>query len=169
AFGTRAGVEVAVRTKGEPGDVEQVAGEGAGLEVATDADDGDGGAFAARAADHREEVSFGIDGRVGDKVKLVCHGDGDVGVKDVRGEAVRSEGEVAGDGAFRDAEQGAVGADEIEVGRSVAECGGGKLGSVVGDGKQVGAGDLEAAAWNGSTRREVVKVRSLTGGGPVGM
>src|SRR6201999_4635089 len=85
AFGARAGIEVAVRAEGERGDVEQVAREGPGLEVASDADDRDGGALAARTADHGEDIAVGVDGRVGDKMELVGHGNADVGVEDVGG------------------------------------------------------------------------------------
>ena len=60
-------------------------------------------------------------------MELVGHRDGDVGVEHVGGEAVGAQGEVAGDGAFGDAEKRAVGAHEVEVGGGVAEGGGGKL------------------------------------------
>jgi hypothetical protein len=48
AFGAGAGVEVAVAVEGEAGGVEQIADEGADLEVALDLKDGDGDGLAAR-------------------------------------------------------------------------------------------------------------------------
>jgi len=154
--------KVTVGAEGERGDVEEVAREGAGLEIAADADDGDGDALATRAADHGEEIAVGVDGGVGDEVELIGHGDGDVGVEDVGGDAVGSEGEVASDGALWDAEQSAAGADEVEIGGGIPESGGGKLGAVIGDRQQVGTEDLEAAAGDCGARGDAIKMWSLS-------
>ena len=170
AFGARAGVEIAVRAEGERGDVEQISREGARLKVTPDADDGDGRALAARAADHGEEVALGVDGGVGDDVELVGHRHRDVGVQWVGRKAIGAEGHVAGNGAVRHAEERAVGTHEVEVGGCIAKHGGGELWAVIRGGQKIGAEDFEAAARNGGARCEAIEVGSLsTGGGPVGM
>src|SRR6202034_3165121 len=93
AFGAGAGIEVTVGVEGKGGDVEQVVDERPDLEVAVDAEDGDGDALAARAGDHGEEVVVLVDGGVGDEVELFRHRHADVGVEDVGGEAVAVQDE----------------------------------------------------------------------------
>ena len=122
AFGAGAGVEVAVGVEGEAGDVEQVADEGADLEVALRCWKMETGTVWPRGAgEGGVDVAVGVDGGVGDGVEILGHGDGDAEVEGVAGGAVAMEDEVAGDGAFGDADDGAGGAGEGEGGGDVAD------------------------------------------------
>jgi hypothetical protein len=133
------------------------------LQVAGYAEDGDGDLFAAGAGDHGEEIAVGIGGGVGDDVEVFDHGDGDVGVEGIAGEAVAAEGEIGGDGAGGNADEGAGGTGEVEVGGDFAEEGLGECGvggGILG-GEEVGAEDLEAAAGDGGFGVEAIEVRGV--------
>jgi len=112
AFGAGADVEVAEAIEGEAGGVEELADEGADLEVAVDGEDADGNLLATGAGEGGEDAAVGVDGGVGDGVKIFGHGNGDADGQGVRGLAVAVEDEVAGDAPLRDANDGAGGARE---------------------------------------------------------
>ena len=99
-------------------------------------------------------------------MEVFDHGDADVGVEGIAFEAVAAEGEVGGDGAVGDADDGAGGAGEVEVRGGFAEeglrefgLGGGELG-----GEELGAEDFEAAAGDGGFGIEAVEVRGVGAG-----
>jgi hypothetical protein len=96
-------------------------------------------------------------------VEVFDHGDADVCVEGVAGEAVAAEAEVGRDGAGGDADNGASGAGEVEVRGDLAEEGLGDLGAVVGR-EEVGAEDFEAAAGDGGARVEAVEMRDVGAG-----
>ena len=116
SFGAGAGVEVAVGTEGEAGCVEQVANEGPDLEVALDLKDGDGDGLAAGAGDSGVDVAIGVDCGIGDGMKIFGHGNGDVEIERIALGGAAAEDDIAGDGAFGDANGGAGGAAENDGG-----------------------------------------------------
>jgi len=89
-------------------------------------------------------------------VELFRHGNADVGVEDVGGEAVAVESEVAGDGSVGDADAGAGFAGDVEGGLGFAEGGVREIRCFRLE--EVGAGDLEGAAGDGSVGGEGVEV-----------
>jgi len=161
AFGAGAGVEVAFGVEGEAGGVHEIADEGRDLEVAMDFKDGDGSGLAARAGEGGVDVAVGVDGGVGYGVEILCYGDGDAEVERVAGVAAAVEDEVAGDGAFGDADGGAGGAAEGDRGGGVADGGAGEAG---GEGVEMQAVNFNFASRHGRGGREAVEMRGGGGG-----
>ncbi len=98
-------------------------------------------------------------------MEVFHHGDADAGVEGIAGCVVAAEGELGGDGAEGDTDEGAGGAGEVECGGGVAEEGFGELRAVWFRGtwgrEEVGSGELEAAARDGRAGAEGGEVRGV--------
>ena len=131
------------------------------MQIARDAEDGNGDLLAARTGDHGEEVTVGVDRRVGDDVEIFDHGDADVGVEGIALEAAAADREIGGDCAGRDLNDGAGGAGEIEVCWDLAEESLGESWIVANGGHELRAEDFEAATRDGGTGVQAVEMRSV--------
>jgi hypothetical protein len=85
-------------------------------------------------------------------------------VEGIAGEAVAAEREVRGDGAGGDLDQGAGRTGKVEVRGDFAEEGLRELRVGGGWSEELGSEDFEAAAGDGGTRVEAVKMRGVGSG-----